>query len=178
MKWKYYLRGFGVGVIFTAVILAILNSSGKNLMSNQEIMEQAKELGMVDPNESNITILETAVPTDKTTPVPTKEVKEVVVTVTPNVKETSKTEKQEKETTETNKNQKPAEKEEVVKITVESGMWSEKICQKLQELGVVDDAKSLDEYLCENGYASNIRPGIYKVYKGASYEEIAQALTK
>lgn len=170
MKLKYYIRGFGVGIIFTALILSMLRTPEKNVMSNEEIMEQAKELGMVDPNEADIKMLETTVPTDKNTPVPTKEVekKEIVVTMTPKVKNTSKPKK----------TKKTAVEKEMVSITVERGMWSEKICQKLQELGVVDDGKALDKYLCENGYASNIKPGVYKVNKGASYEEIAKALTK
>ena len=54
---------------------------------------------------------------------------------------------------------------EVMKSTIDYY----KICEKLEKLGVIDDAKELDEYLCENGYASNIRPGVYQLKKGTDY---------
>lgn len=178
MKFKYFLRGFGVGIVFTAIILAMLHTSGKNTMSDKDIIERAKKLGMIDSSELDTTLLETPLPTDNITSKPTEKVKEIVVTITPKAKETPKIKKQTEDTSKPKKTKKPVVEKEVVSITVESGMWSEKICQKLQELGVVDNAEELDEYLCEKGYASNIQPGIYKIKKGASYEEIAKALMK
>ncbi|MBQ7679194.1 MAG: hypothetical protein IJT34_05015 [Butyrivibrio sp.] len=48
MKLKYYLRGIGIGVILTAVIMGIaLGGRGRNL-SDAEIMERARKLGMVE----------------------------------------------------------------------------------------------------------------------------------
>jgi hypothetical protein len=45
MKLKYYLRGLGIGIILTTLILTISRVNHK--MSDQEIINKAMELGMV-----------------------------------------------------------------------------------------------------------------------------------
>lgn len=47
MNFKYYLRGLGIGIIVTAIIMGIGNN-GKSSLSNEEIKEKAKALGMVE----------------------------------------------------------------------------------------------------------------------------------
>ena len=47
MERKYYLRGLGVGIVVTAVIMGIMTSRNK-AMTDQEIIARAKELGMVE----------------------------------------------------------------------------------------------------------------------------------
>lgn len=49
MNLKYYLRGLGIGVVVTAVIMSITLGGRKETLSNAEIRERAKELGMVEP---------------------------------------------------------------------------------------------------------------------------------
>lgn len=47
MKRKFYLRGLGIGILVTAVIMGI--ASGRNRqMTDEEIKARAKELGMVE----------------------------------------------------------------------------------------------------------------------------------
>ncbi len=45
MNLKYYLRGLGIGVVVTALIMGILAGKGEAL-SDEEIIERAKALGM------------------------------------------------------------------------------------------------------------------------------------
>lgn len=47
MNLKYYLRGLGIGVLVTALIMSIA-AGGKETLSNEEIKERAKALGMVE----------------------------------------------------------------------------------------------------------------------------------
>lgn len=47
MERKYYLRGLGLGIAVTAVIMGILTSRDKT-MTDKEIIARAKELGMVE----------------------------------------------------------------------------------------------------------------------------------
>ena len=47
MKLKYYLRGLGIGIIVTTVILAVSFSKKEIKMSDEEIMARAAQLGMV-----------------------------------------------------------------------------------------------------------------------------------
>lgn len=48
MNLKYYLRGLGLGIVMTAIIMGIASSGKKETLTNEEIMEKAKELGMLD----------------------------------------------------------------------------------------------------------------------------------
>ena len=47
MERKYYLRGLGLGIVVTAVIMGIALSDNK-AMTDKEIVARAKELGMVE----------------------------------------------------------------------------------------------------------------------------------
>lgn len=47
MERKYYLRGLGLGITVTAVIMGIA-LSGNRSMTNEEIIARAKELGLVE----------------------------------------------------------------------------------------------------------------------------------
>ena len=47
MKIRYYLRGLGLGILFTTVFFWIGGSS-KQTMSDEMIKERAKELGMIE----------------------------------------------------------------------------------------------------------------------------------
>ena len=51
MELKYYLRGLGLGIVVTAVIMG-LALSGKRTMTDEEVIARAKTLGMVENTES------------------------------------------------------------------------------------------------------------------------------
>lgn len=70
MKLKYYLRGLGIGIIVTTIILMICFSTEKAEISDDDVIKRAKELGMVMPQESETDEVseteEGAVPSEKT----------------------------------------------------------------------------------------------------------------
>ncbi len=47
MERKYYLRGLGIGILVTAIIMGIA-LPGKQTMTDEEVIARAKELGMVE----------------------------------------------------------------------------------------------------------------------------------
>lgn len=51
MERKYYLRGLGLGIVVTAVIMG-LALFGKRTMTDEEVIARAKTLGMVENTES------------------------------------------------------------------------------------------------------------------------------
>ena len=57
MNLKYYLRGLGVGIVVTSLILGIGLGSREEALSNEEIKERARALGMV---EEPVTVAEAA----------------------------------------------------------------------------------------------------------------------
>ena len=49
MKFKYFLRGLGVGVLFcTFIVFAAYQTSPNKLLTDEEVKARAKELGMVE----------------------------------------------------------------------------------------------------------------------------------
>ncbi|WP_026651258.1 hypothetical protein [Butyrivibrio proteoclasticus] len=48
MKLKYYLRGMGIGIILTALVMGFALGGRKSSLSDAEVIERAKALGMVE----------------------------------------------------------------------------------------------------------------------------------
>lgn len=53
MKLKYYLRGLGIGIIVTAIIMMIMNAGSGKPLTDEQIMERAEKLGMTRPEEDS-----------------------------------------------------------------------------------------------------------------------------
>ena len=52
MNLRSYLRGAGIGILITAVVLSFGGGSRTKAMSDSEVMERARELGMSGGNET------------------------------------------------------------------------------------------------------------------------------
>lgn len=48
MKLKYYLRGLGIGILVTAIVMSITTAGEKESLSDAEIIERARALGMTE----------------------------------------------------------------------------------------------------------------------------------
>ncbi|WP_024864833.1 hypothetical protein [Butyrivibrio sp. FCS014] len=48
MKLKYYLRGMGIGIILTAIVMGFALGGRKTTISDAEVIRRAKELGMIE----------------------------------------------------------------------------------------------------------------------------------
>lgn len=57
MERKYYLRGLGLGIAMTAIIMGVALSGNKS-MTDEEIIARAKELGMVEENNTVLSDLD------------------------------------------------------------------------------------------------------------------------
>ena len=65
-----------------------------------------------------------------------------------------------------------------IEITVNSGDGSLTVAKKLEQAGLIQDAKEFDRYLCQNGYDKKICTGVHTFEEGASEEEIAKEITR
>ncbi len=198
MKLRYYMRGLGIGILVTALLL-VLSGRKENSLSDQQIIERATELGMVMDDKSVLkeskteakqeeTTPETETEQKETTPEPveqeeqgkvqkveepvTEEPKQEKITPEPvKQEEQGKIEKVEEPATEETK------QEETVTITVASGASSVSVAKQIEQAGLVDSAADFDSYLCRNGYDKKICVGNHVIPKNATEEEIAKALT-
>lgn len=179
MKLKYYLRGLGIGILVTAVIMGVTQGSRKETLSDREIRERAAALGMVEPGNS-LADLEAA-ETPAATEIP-EAIETPAATETPEAAETpaateapAATETPEVTARPT---QKPAEEEEGSSYTfeIQAGDSSYQVAYRLQQAGLVADARDFDNYLCSKGYDRKLKTGSYEIPETATEEEISEIL--
>ncbi len=53
MRFKYYLKGLGMGIIITTLVMSVSCVIHNNNLSDEEIIEKAMELGMIMPESEN-----------------------------------------------------------------------------------------------------------------------------
>lgn len=252
MNLKSYLRGLGIGVVVTALIMGITAGRTKETLSNEEIKKRARALGMVEesqvladvlPEEDGILSGEEDAPESESDAVSTLagdaltaegeqaaalapedgeaapegedtadgQNPEDVQGAPKDSDEPSDTpedsgddsaeasgedsaadSESEAENTEEADSPQGAENQgdaqatdgaenasgESVTILIESGDGSFKICQKLEDAGIVPLASEFDRYLYENGYDKRINIGTYEIPVGADFEQIAKIIAK
>ena len=183
MKLKYYLRGLGIGILVTAVIMGVTQGSRKETLSDREIRERAAALGMVEPGNS-LADLEAA-ETPAATEIP-EAIETPAATETPEAAETPAA-TETPEATEApaatpevtaRPTQKPAEEEEGSSYTfeIQAGDSSYQVAYRLQQAGLVADARDFDNYLCSKGYDRKLKTGSNENPETATEEEIRQIL--
>lgn len=158
MKLKYYMRGVGIGVVVTTLILLIaFVIFGNNEMSDEDVIKRAKSLGMV---QSSSTI---------------------------NDAKNETTEQQNNATSENNlldQNVQNAQNSatqdvnnEFVQFTINSGESSRMVIDRLAEQGLVSDPTTFNRFLNEKGLDNNIQPGTFNIPRNISDNDLATLLS-
>jgi hypothetical protein len=195
MKFKYFLRGLGFGIVFASIIcLTAYQNHTSETLTDEAIIQRAKELGMVEKEDTVATLLENQNNTEKDTDnsvsdtsedtseekmteTNTTEEKETTAAETTEVSQKSSTEENGTSESAAAKEDSESTTEKTVTITIERGSSSYPVCQKLQEAGMIEDASEFDTYLVENGYADRIRVGEHTLKLGMDYHDIAEAIS-
>lgn len=156
MRFKFYLRGAGIGVILTTLIFTIAFAVYKPTLSDDEIMKKAEALGM-------------EMPADDSDSADKKDTK------------TAKDQKDDADASDSNTDDATTSEDggqkNVIEFTIASGDTSATIAQHLQEVGLVDNAKSFDLYLSDQDLDNQLLPGNYQIPEGATFLEIGELLT-
>lgn len=193
MKIRYYLRGLGLGILFTAVFF-LLGGDPKQTMSDEMIKERAKELGMVESTvladmsesiqETEETVEEITIETVEETSETVSEEMEMTETVeeeesTTVMEETEEVSIEETSAEETSEesSKEAAPVGQMISIVVNKGEGSDTVSHRLHEAGLVDDPYAYDKYLMQNGYDKRISAGGHMIPMGADWQEIAKILT-
>ena len=179
MKLKYYLRGLGIGMAVTALILGISFSGRQGqeaqTLTDEQIRERASELGMVDSSELTLAALASSAAQTPEATIEPEAAAEPETTTEPEATAEPET------TTEPETTAEPelitAPEQSQTTITIKKGSDSGSVSRMLYEAGLVENAKAFDNYLCNNGYSRSINPGIYEIAPGTSEEEIAKIIT-
>lgn len=189
MRLKYYLRGLGIGILVTTIILTIAGHNRNNI-SDEEIKRRAEKLGMVMKEEQtlfpeknteatkaeeNTTEARTETKTESSTEKETE-----ITTQTPTEPETEATTEAptEPETEAPTEPETEASQPQYITatITITRGMYSEAVSQAMQNAGLIDNWVDFNNYLSANGYSESLQTGSYTMNSGMSYQEMAMVL--
>lgn len=191
MKLRYYLRGLGIGIVVTALVMGMTTKADGGPLTDAEIRAMALKLGMVDADSRSLADVSgqmgaqasptpTNSPSSTNSPLPTgsplptdlntSEPSEESGSPSPEVTETPSPSPTPAETDE------PVAERETVTIVIVRGDSSYTVSRRLQEAGIIDDAGAYDTYLVDNGYSKTIRTGTYRIPVDASWEEIAEII--
>lgn len=193
MRLKYYLRGLGIGIMVTTVVLAISFAKHGNTMSDAEIIARAKELGMVmredagghtlkeDPDAGDLDgdgQQSPAADGDVQAPSAEGDQGQQAPSVGGDQDQQAPiadgNQDQQAPTADGDQGQQTTVTQH--EFTVERGDSSNMVSQRLAQMGLVDNADAFNHYMTENSFDSRLLPGKVMIPEGSTYEEIANIL--
>ena len=197
-KTRFYLRGIGVGIVVCALILIISRMNTPADISDEEIISRARALGMVETGDLSLSDATEAGNTDAAEPSGADESKPYPVVEDPEVviPQIDDNEDQQNEPVVQEPDQQvdepvvtvpdetqvaeisAASSEDYGVLTVVKGNSSNVVADKLEKLGLIDNARAFDKYLVDNGYATRISVGTFQIPYGSTYEFIAKTITR
>lgn len=182
MKFKYYLRGAGVGIIVTTLIFTIALLRYEPTLSADEIREKAAKLGMVMPEETaSGDAKEQQMTEDKGSTEDGATTGEVQVDQNESQKpgENKDSTKDSPAMSSDTEPDTKTEKEEVttIRFVIKGGQFSDVVSNNLAAKGLVPDGEEYNDWLMDHHYDSSIQPGVYYIKSDATYKEIAEMIT-
>ena len=196
MKLKYYLRGVGIGIVFATLVMTVSGLEHKYNISEEYIIKEARKLGMVmkDELDGNNGLfgnggsqeIEESQATEESTAteengsanseIP-EDSQDISSEVQPSESESESQVPVESETPVESESQVESETPVYVTIVVEGGDSARQVADKAKEVGLIEDAEVLRDYLRDHGYSHDILVGSFQIPLGADLEEICRILT-
>lgn len=181
MRFKYYLRGAGLGILFSTIIMMVAFHTHGNHISEEEVVKRAGELGMVWADDEPAYVSD-EIDTQKESQTESQAEPQTESQAQPEPQAEPQTQAQaipepESETErQTIPNTAQQGDDSIVTITVVKGEVCRTLAEDLAKAGLVADAEEFRVYMGDHNYASFIHVGEFEIPRGATYEEIAQIL--
>lgn len=179
MNFKSYLRGLGMGMVITTIILMATFAQNNREPTNAEIVSMARELGMVETS-AFLASQNTVADEKETRPEKTEESSEAGTKTSPESGTDEPTEPSAEQHTDEPTEQAsdaPVSGEQII-VEMNNFKQAYVAAELLESVGVVDDSEKFTEYLVENGYAGSLFNGTYTFTKGMPYEQVANILRR
>ncbi len=195
MRLKYYIRGIGIGIIFTTLIFVISLHFGSgniknNDISDEEIIKRATELGMTMdiPEEQKEELAENLEKNNSEEPQNKEEIQSTEpISDNPNTSNDYATSDHVVENSnpdaDTKTSDEAAESVETsddtvtyVPFTVKGGDSSEVVSSNLYKAGLVDSVDSFNKYMNKLGVDNRIQSGTFYVKQDSSYDDLIALL--
>ena len=197
MKFKYYLRGCGLGILVASIVLMVSFHSQNKTMDDTAVMERASELGMIMPEteivstEADSQLPESGTQSTDTAFSPNKNQKQN--TKDSQNKTDGSSQKDEKDTqmtsddktgsgnnkdTESKKKEDKKEESEEITVEIKKGEVCRQLAEELEQIGLVEDAETFRKYMQQLGYDDRIKVGTYTLKRGMTEKEIADTFVE
>lgn len=197
LKFKYYLRGCGLGILVASIVLMVSFHSQNKTMDDTAVMERASELGMIMP-ETEIVSTEA----DSQLPESGTQSTDTDFSSNKNQKQNTKdsqnktdgsSQKEEKDTqmasddktgsgnnkdTESKKKEDKKEESEEITVEIKKGEVCRQLAEELEQIGLVEDAETFRKYMQQIGYDDRIKVGTYTLKRGMTEKEIADTFVE
>ena len=206
MKLKYYLRGLGIGIVVTALLMGYSNKNraaepkaevateetAGDLLADrngeattEEVIEQSTvenvtvETDSAETSEEETSQEETASELESSTQEAETitETESVTETETESVQAEETTDKKEQTQSSTEADAGNALLQTTIEINIVRGDDSGTVARKLQNAGIVESATEYDAYLMQHGYDKKIRVGKVEIPVDATWQEIAEYIS-
>lgn len=206
MKLKYYLRGLGIGIAVTALLMGYSNKNraaepkaevateetAGDLLADrngeattEEVIEQSTvenvtvETDSAETSEEETSQEETASELESSTQEAETitGTESVTETETESVQAEETTDKKEQTQSSTEADAGNALPQTTIEINIVRGDDSGTVARKLQNAGIVESATEYDAYLMQHGYDKKIRVGKVEIPVDATWQEIAEYIS-
>ncbi len=206
MKLKYYLRGLGIGIAVTALLMGYSNKNraaepkaevateetAGDLLADrngeattEEVIEQSTvenvtvETDSAETSEEETSQQETASELESSTQEAETitETESVTETETESVQTEETTDKKEQTQSSMEADAGNALLQTTIEINIVRGDDSGTVARKLQNAGMVESATEYDAYLMQHGYDKKIRVGKVEIPVDATWQEIAEYIS-
>ena len=197
MKFKYYLRGCGLGILVASIVLMVSFHSQNKTMDDTAVMERASELGMIMPETEIVsTAADSQLPESGTQSTDTdfsSNKSQKQNTKDSQNKTDGSSQKEEKDTqmasddktgsgnnkdTESKKKEDKKEESEEITVEIKKGEVCRQLAEELEQIGLVEDAETFRKYMQQLGYDDRIKVGTYTLKRGMTEKEIADTFVE
>lgn len=191
MRLKYYLRGLGLGIIFTCLMFMLFsNKKADNtdqMDKNQQLETTTETLSnQTSGDDKNDTANDEAVSgsadvqnnTDAEDDVNAQNNADAqnIADNQTGASDTTDASNQTDDSNITGETGTDDVQDEYVTLVIEKGDIARDVAESLYEDGIIDDAESFRKYLGETGVSRTLHAGEYNIKVGSTYEEIVELL--
>ena len=191
MRLKYYLRGLGLGIIFTCLMFMLFSNKKADNTDQMDINQQLETTtetlsNQTSGDDKNDTANDEAVSgsadvqnnTDAEDDVNAQDYADAQNTADnqTGASDTTDTSNQTDDSNITGETGTDDVQDEYVTLVIEKGDIARDVAESLYENGIIDDAESFRKYLGETGVSRTLHAGEYNIKVGSTYEEIVELL--
>lgn len=191
MRLKYYLRGLGLGIIFTCLMFMLFSNKKADNTDQMDVNQQLETTtetlsSQTSGDDKNDTANDETVSGGADVQNNTDAEDDVNAQNNADAQNPADNQAGASDTTDTSNQIDDSDitdetstgdvQDEYVTLVIEKGDIARDVAESLYEDGIIDDVESFRKYLGETGVSRTLHAGKYNIKVGSTYEEIVELL--